>query len=232
MSEIWIVSVPILLVDVVNPVLLAAIAAALAGKNPLLRSSAVLLGHTLAYFVIGLLAIYGLAEIMAPAFDFVVKAFMEPTTFNFVLGFLIGVLLIGVAIRSGLKKPDVPDGSGSDGGQQAGGLLSSIFLGTTINLVGAPFAVPYFGFINELFRFEVASKVSALVAYNLAYALPFALMPLAFVLIGPPILGVLKTFDRLIQTTGRWLLPLLFGGLGLAFVVDAIKYFVTGTGLI
>ncbi len=53
MSSIWAVGIPILLVDVANPVLLVAIAYALTRSRPIAKSYALILGHTLAYFTDG-----------------------------------------------------------------------------------------------------------------------------------------------------------------------------------
>ena len=59
MNSIWAVGIPILLVDVANPVLLVAIAYALTRSRPIAKSYALILGHTLAYFLMGILIVYG-----------------------------------------------------------------------------------------------------------------------------------------------------------------------------
>ena len=53
MLEFWAVGLPILLVDVANPVLLAMVLLALATDRPFLNSIMLILGHTLAYFLAG-----------------------------------------------------------------------------------------------------------------------------------------------------------------------------------
>jgi hypothetical protein len=50
MSDIWPSLVPILLADVVNPVLFAFMVYAAGTDRPIANSSALLLGHTVAYF--------------------------------------------------------------------------------------------------------------------------------------------------------------------------------------
>ncbi len=116
--------------------------------------------------------------------------------------------------------------------QQKDGILSSFVMGASICVIGIPFAVPYVGFINEMYRFNVQSKLVGLIAYNLAFAVPFLAIPLAYNFMGESILNSLKWFNQFISNTASWFLPLLFGLLGCAYIVDAIKYFLTGSGLV
>lgn len=228
MNDIWLYSLPILLVDIVNPVLLAGVAISLTGKQPVVRSSALILGHTTAYFAVGVLVVYGLADLAAPILEKVKRWVLEPTPLSFLTSFILGLILVVIAVRwkdDDSKKPAKEEKASS-------GILPAFFLGATINFVGAPFAVPYFGFINELFRFEVESKMLALIIYNLGYALPFAIFPVAFIFYGPTLLRPLNAINQFIERTSAWLVPSLLGILGVAFVVDAIKYFITGTGLV
>ncbi|WP_170329837.1 GAP family protein [Ruegeria arenilitoris] len=232
MSDIWVVGIPILLVDVVSPVLLAATAFALTGNRPIANSIALILGHSIAYFVMGMLIVYGLAELFSPVVDFVVKGFANPTPINFVIGFLLGLVLLSLAFRVSTSAEMEKQSARSEVRQQKEGVFPSFVMGATLCIVGMPFAVPYFGFINEMFRFNVQSKPVGLLIYNLFYALPFALIPLAYALAGNSIVDKLKALNRFLSTTASWFVPLLFGILGLAFVVDAIKYFLTGSGLV
>ncbi|MFY0661432.1 MAG: hypothetical protein JXR15_13145 [Shimia sp.] len=231
MNEFLIVSTSILLVDVTNVVLFAAIIVALSGPNPLARSCALILGHTLAYFVTGLLVIYGVAEMIAPVVDFLIDGFVNPAPINFAIGLGLGILLITVAIKGFMGK--TPEGeTEKPQSSESGGVMSSFVLGATLLIVGIPFAIPYFGFINELYRFEVPSKPLALLIYNIFYALPFVLMPLTFALAGPGIVGKLKSINAALNQTMAWLVPTLFLLLGTVAVADAMKFFLTGTGLI
>ncbi len=120
----------------------------------------------------------------------------------------------------------------SEVSEQKEGVLPSFMLGVTLSVVSIPFAVPYFGFINEMFRFKVLSKPLSLVIYNLLYALPYLLIPIAYVLMGQSIVDTLKALNTFISATASWFVPLLFGVLGLAFLADAIKYLLTGSGLV
>ena len=54
---------PFLIADVVNPVLFALMVYAAGTNRPVLSSSMVLLGHTLAYFCVGIIVFSGLEKI-------------------------------------------------------------------------------------------------------------------------------------------------------------------------
>ncbi|NOE34900.1 MULTISPECIES: hypothetical protein [unclassified Ruegeria] len=232
MNDIWIIAIPILLVDVVSPVLLAATAIALTGAKPIASSLALILGHTAAYFLVGVLIVYGLAEFIAPVVDFVIDTFVNPIPIYFVIGFLLGIVFLTLAFTLSINASMKKQSGKSEAIRQKDGVLPSFVMGASICLVGIPFAVPYFGFINEMYRFNVQSKIVGLLIYNIAFAIPFLLVPLAYKLMGVSIVDSLKSFNRFISTTASWLIPLLFGVLGCAYIVDAIKYFLTGSGLV
>ncbi|MDH3906918.1 MAG: hypothetical protein OEV16_14850, partial [Gammaproteobacteria bacterium] len=63
MIDLFAVLLPILLVDVVNPVLFAMLVFAAGSNRPVSNSSAILAGHTLAYFVAGVAIAHGMEQI-------------------------------------------------------------------------------------------------------------------------------------------------------------------------
>ena len=231
MSDFLIVSASILLVDVVNLVLFAAVILTLSGAQPVTRSVALILGHSIAYYVVGLLVIFGLAKILSPVIDFFSEGFSNPKPIHFTTGMILGLLLIAIAVRSFFGNASA-DGKRVQKTDAETSVLSAFFLGVTIMFVGAPFAIPYFGFINELYRFEVGHKPLVLLIYNLVYALPFALLPFAYSLWGEGAVGTMKVINAFLNDTMSWLVPLLFLLLGFAFAADAAKFFLTGSGLV
>jgi len=64
--------------------------------------------------------------------------------------------------------------------------LWALAYGAIINFIGAPFALPYLAVISQILEADLSSNVSLLilVAYNLAYALPFAIVPILVVVMG------------------------------------------------
>ena len=91
-------TIPILLVDVLNPVLFAILVFAAGSTRPVANSSAILIGHTLAYFVAGVavsLSIEQVAERLA-----------NPHPVDFMLSAIVGVGLLWLVVRT--KKSGVP----------------------------------------------------------------------------------------------------------------------------
>lgn len=62
MFELLPVLFPILLVDMLNPVLFAVMVFAAGSNRPVTNSAAILIGHTLAYFVAGILVSLGIEQ--------------------------------------------------------------------------------------------------------------------------------------------------------------------------
>jgi hypothetical protein len=62
MSELWATLAPILIVDVINPVLFATMVYAAGTRRAVINSSAILLGHTLAYLGAGIVLALGLEQ--------------------------------------------------------------------------------------------------------------------------------------------------------------------------
>ena len=64
MAELIPILTPLLLVDVLNAVLLAAMIFTAGSTRPVANSSALLLGHTIAYLLVGVLALFGVEKLM------------------------------------------------------------------------------------------------------------------------------------------------------------------------
>ena len=218
--EIWAVLFPILLTDVVNPVLFAFLVYAAGTDRPVLLSSSMLLGHTLAYFAAGIFLALSLERI---------AAYLEkPHTIDFLIQLALSLVLIWVALKSRKdtgKRPQEEEPRLS--------ALSAFGFGAVINFIGIPFAVPYFAAIDQILKADLSAgqAVTMLLSYNLAYALPFAAVPVLSALMGErakPLLGRINTF---LDRVSGVLMPLMLGLLGLVLLVDAVKYLATGNPL-
>ena len=86
---------PFLIADIVNPVLFAFMVYAAGVNRPVITSSAVLLGHTLAYFSLGIIATSGLEKVESYLYN--------PQSVDYVLGSVIGALLLWVALLHNKK---------------------------------------------------------------------------------------------------------------------------------
>jgi len=218
--EIWAVLLPILLADVVNPVLFAFMVYAAGTNRPVALSSAMLLGHTAAYF--------GAGVILAVFMEKIAAYFANPHTVDFVIGFILGLALIWLAFASRKdtgKRPDedLPEFT----------VVSAFGFGAVINFIGLPFAVPYFAAIDQILKadFSAPQAVLVILSYNLAYVLPFTIVPLLTMVMGERARPVLAKVNVVLDRISGFLMPLLLGLIGLVLVIDAIKYFVSGTPL-
>jgi cytochrome c biogenesis protein CcdA len=102
-----------------------------------------------------------------------------------------------------------------------------------INFIGIPFALPYFAAIDQILKANLppAEVVVLLVAYNLAYALPFLIVPVLVALVGERSRPVLTRINATLDRTSTVLMPIMLGLVGLALIADAVLCFATGEGL-
>ena len=229
MFEHWAIALPILLSDVVNPVLFAALVVAAGSPRPCAAPLAMILGHTAAYFAVGVAIMYGLAELAARWLSPVIERLHSPQDIDFAIGLVLGLVLVGIALRWRMSPPDTARRAASPAGFGIGG---AFMLGAAVNFVGTPFALPYFAFLSQLDRLAPEQTLVALAAYNAAYALPFLAVPLSVALSGSTVLSALGRVGAVVDRLSRLVPPVLLGLVGGALVVDAALFFVTGTGLI
>ena len=220
MIETWAVLVPILLTDLVNPVLFAFLVYAAGTNRPVLNSSSMLLGHTLAYFGAGLAIGLG--------YDSIVERLTNPRHVDYIIGLVVGLLLLWVAFRSRQHED-------RNKAENSGELtpLSALGTGAIVNFVGMPFALPYFAALDQILKADLTATqtVVTLVAYNLLYALPFSIVPVLSALYGEQSRGLLERISAYLDRISRYLMPILLAAVGIALIVDAVLYLVTGTGL-
>jgi cytochrome c biogenesis protein CcdA len=222
--DLWTVLVPILVADVVNPVLFAAVIYTLGSARPFALSSSLLLGHTATYSSAGVLVAIGI--------DALADRLANPKPVDFIVESVAGVALlaVGIAMASG-RKAEEPRGEEE---VQGFGLLGAFAAGAVINLVGLPFAIPYFGAVSQMLKADlsVAGTLAVLVAYNLLYALPFALVIGARAFFGERADGSLRRINAGMDRVSGVLVPLLLLAFGAFFVADAAWYWTSGEPLV
>lgn len=220
MNELWTVLAPILLTDILNPVLFAFLVYATGTERPVLNSAAMLLGHTVAYLSAGVVIEMGL--------DSILDRLDNPKTIDFVIEIVLGAVLLALAIPSRKNTGKRPD----ENTPQLG-VASSFGIGAVINFIGIPFAVPYFAAIGQMMQVDLtrAEVFGVLATYNLAYALPFTVVPITRAIMGERAGPVLERINGMIERVAAILMPVLLGLVGLALIADGVTYFTTGESL-
>jgi cytochrome c biogenesis protein CcdA len=211
---------PLLIVDVLNPVLFALMVLAVSSAKPIANSIALLSGHTLAYFISGVFIALGLEQITDRLGD--------PLPVDFIIELGIGLLLLWAAFMSRggkaseAKTPEKP--------------LAPAYCfgyGAVINFIGVPFALPYFAATDQILKanLSVESSVLALAIYNILYALPFLLVPVAVAVVGDSCKPVLERINNLLISLVDKLMPIMLFLIGAALTADAVSYLATGEPL-
>ena len=222
MHELWLTLPPILLADIVNPVLFAFMVYAVGTTRPLAKSLAVLLGHTMAYLAFGVL--------FAVAFNVIAERITNPEPIDYWISLVIGLLLLWVAWRS--RSTDSMQTERSADAEMS--LIKAFSMGGVINLIGIPFALPYFAAIDQVLKADLSAtgSLSVVIVYNIAYALPFLVVPLLALVMGEASRPVLARISNKVDRISAVLMPVMLLLVGLFLIVDAVSYFTTGEGLI
>ena len=212
--------IPLLVIDVLNPMLFALMLVAIGTSRPFANSIAFLAGHTASYFVSGILIALGL--------DRILDRLNNPHPVDFVLELLVGLACLWAALAA-------RDGGASEQ-KEPPGQLTPVYCfghGAVINFIGVPFAVPYFAVVNQLLKANLSTESSVLVLaiYNAAYALPFLLVPIAVALIGERSKPVLEKINEVLVKLVDTFMPILLLLVGIALSADALSYLITGEAL-
>ena len=220
MTGLLLTLVPLLVVDVLNPVLFALMIVAIGSSRPLANSTAILAGHTAAYFSSGIIVAIGLEQIT--------ERLDNPQTIDFVIELAIGLLCLWAAFAA-------RDGKATEE-RNPQGQLTPVYCfgyGAIVNFIGVPFALPYFAAIDQLLKANLSTEVSLLVLalYNIAYALPFMLVPLMVVIMGDASKSILEKINNALVGLVDRIMPVLILGIGALLTADALAYLFTGKAL-
>lgn len=212
--------VPMLVVDVLNPVLFALLVVAVGTSKPFANSTALLAGHTLAYFFSGVIIALGL--------DQITDRLENPHRVDFVIELVLGLLLLWAASSS-------RDGKASEQKNPERELTPVYCLGygAMVNFIGVPFALPYFAAVDQLLKanLPLESSVLVLAVYNIVYALPFVLVPIMVALMGEASKPILEKVNNLLVNLVDRAMPVLLLLLGAVLTVDALVVLITGEPL-
>ena len=211
---------PILLVDILNPVLFAVLVFAAGSSRPVTNSSAILIGHTLAYFVAGVAISHGIEQ--------VTERLANPQRIDFILSGIVGLGLLWMVVRT--KKDGAPTASEPEWELTPAKCLG---FGAVINFIGVPFALPYFAVVDQILKanLSTAESFSTLAIYNVGYALPFVVVPATVAISGESAKPLLDKINGFLARASDIVMPWMLGLLGLALLADSIAYFYRGEGL-
>tara|TARA_R110002111_G_scaffold256979_3_gene324692 strand:+ start:16892 stop:17557 length:666 start_codon:yes stop_codon:yes gene_type:complete len=217
MFELWMTLIPILIADLVNPVLFAFLVYAAGTNRPVVNSCAVLLGHTLAYYGAGLVIAIGIEQIS--------EHLSNPQQIDYIIGCVIGLILLWVGYLSWEKEK-------TEQAEESRTLtpLMAVGLGAVVSFMGMPFALPYFAALDQILKADLTplTALSVLAGYNVLYALPFALVPVLCATSGQKSQQTLRKINEWLERVSNFLMPILLTLVGLALIVDSLIYFVTG----
>ena len=212
--------IPLLVVDVLNPVLFALMVVAVGTSKPIANSTALLAGHTASYLLSGVVIAFGL--------DRITNRLNNPLPVDYVVELLIGLLLLWAALAS-------RNGKASEEKTPERELTPAYCFGygAIINFVGVPFALPYFAVIDQIVKANLSMEPSLLVLafYNAAYALPFLLVPILFVLIGERCKPILHKISNVLTGLVDRFMPVLLLLIGVALTADALMFLFSGEAL-
>ena len=212
--------IPLLVVDVLNPVLFALLVVAVSTSRPIANSTAFLAGHTVSYFVSGIIIALGLNQIT--------DRLDNPHPVDFVIELLIGLLCLWAALASREGKASADRNPDRE--------LTPAYCfgyGAVVNFIGVPFALPYFAAVDQLLKADLSleSSLFVLAFYNIAYALPFLLVPIMVALIGDSSKPILVKINSVLITLVDKFMPVILLLLGVALTADALVYLLSGETL-
>ncbi len=212
---------PILLVDVLNPVLFAMLVFAAGSNRPVSNSAAMLAGHTLAYFAAGIVIALGMEQLS--------HRLANPQRIDFIISGLVGIGLLLMVLPT--KKQGAPEAAEPEWDLTP---LKCFAFGAVVNFIGIPFALPYFAVVDQVLKADlsVTGSVTVLTIYNFCYAAPFMIVPALVAISGERAKPFLEKINGFIGKASDMLMPWLFAALGAALIADAVAYFYRGAGLI
>ncbi len=217
MGELLLILIPIVLADVINPVLFAVAVYTLGTSRPIVNTSALLFGFFIIYMLAGI--------ILAIGFETVDDYFKNPTDFDYAIQFAVGILCLWFSwylfhTTDYQHNPEFKHPEHMTIGW-------ALFLGIQANIVGLPFALPYAVAIDRMLISGISPLLTffALLYYNLLYIAPFAFLILIRWLYQEKSNRIFRKINRILLRTSDILLPIILLILGAYLLFDSFRYF-------
>ncbi len=232
MIELFATLAPIALIDSLSvaPVAMIPLLILLGEKRPLAGSLSFIAGIVLTYLPFGLLLLFGLDTL----FDSLAHSFTEwwskePDLGEIVLEIIAGLTMLWLGYGLWRKKGETK----AEPARKGMTPLQAFAVAAFINVSGLWGALPYFAAIAQILKEDLSNggMVSALLFYNLVFALPLLAFPALYLMLGS---RSERWFARLSDFITRWsgrALAILLAALGLAMIIDGIGW-LNGTPII
>jgi cytochrome c biogenesis protein CcdA len=221
MADLIIVLIPIFLLDVLAPGLLALVILLSATDRPVANPLSLLVGHTVTYFLGGVLLAQGVEQLT----DALLHQWMQPRNLDFAIGVVIGLVCLAWALKPGKEPVKSPQMSEPDPKP-----AKCFVFGAVLRTVSLPLALPYFAAISEILKADLTTSESLIVltTYNLAYVFPYALTLLLIVVLGDRVRPWLARANDKILSFGTAIVPWLVAALGVWLIFDAAYFWTVG----
>jgi cytochrome c biogenesis protein CcdA len=204
------------IIDAVNPTTLVTTIFLLSKRSPVPMTLAFIAGTFFAYFTVGLLLFLGLEELIAG----LAETYSWGNAVIYLLQFILGFVMLYLGFRTKIRQKN----RGARLRNQ--NIISAVMLGTTVTLIDATTAAPYFAAVSILTAADVSftAAILLLVMYN-AVCVSFALALVAVRIILRHKAAAKfeiwrRRWSRLAQMFIKWALIIL----GVFLVIDAILF--------
>lgn len=210
------VLLPILITDLVNPILLTGVLYGLGSNRPMVNSWIIIGAFFLSYFISGILIALG--------FDAFIDTFELTEGFAYSIELLVALLLIWIGygqLKAGDTHPEEQLKHERSMSPWDAGLL-----GLQVNFVGLPFAIPYLAAIDQILKAEIDPfpSVAVLFLYNVLYLLPFVMMIGIKWFFKEKSKSILQKFNLFVHLISVKYLPWVFIGLALVLLEDCVSF--------
>jgi len=221
MLTLFAVIIPILFTDIINPVLLAGVIYTLGSRKPYLNAVSILLGWFVVYFICGIGLAIGL--------DTITHFLDNPRPADFYIETVVSVLLLWLAIHM-LRGKEGKRKKKDFGEADTVSPVSAFLIGATMNLIGMPFAIPYFAVIDQILKADLNWMGGTLVlfVYNVLYILPFGVLIIIRHLSREKSGILFNKLSGCMDRVSAVLIPVMMILIALNLLTDAAVYFTTG----
>ena len=225
MTTILLVLAPIALLDSTSiiPLSIVALAILLARPKPLLTASCFIFGTFSIYFLTGLLLLFGLESAFAQLEPYSQQLAGPPNAEEVIFQISLGLLLCAFGLKVAKFRGN-PHGRITPKSASPG---RAFLLGMGLTFFGMPGGLPYLAAIQFILRAEmpVREQILAVLAYNLIFVAPVALIAAIPLLMGQPGQEILERVRHFVDRWGQKIVVSLLVGFGLLLAVDGVAWF-------